>query len=90
MVNPRLEVPRTIPPVLGPLLPSNTDRLTNNVTLWQKFPECQIFKGLRLAALASEHCRQRHRTQLVGGSGSTRRLRKRMAAQGRYVAASPL
>ena len=34
-------------------MPSNTDRLTDNVTPWQKFPECQIFKGLRLAALLS-------------------------------------
>jgi hypothetical protein len=48
MVNPRLQAPRTIPPDLGPLMPSNTDRLTDNVTLWQKFPECQIFNGLRL------------------------------------------
>jgi hypothetical protein len=29
-------------------MPSNTDRLTHNVSLWQKFPECQIFKDLRL------------------------------------------
>jgi hypothetical protein len=40
MVNPRLQAPRTIPPDSGPLMPSKTDRLTDNVTPWQKFPEC--------------------------------------------------
>jgi hypothetical protein len=68
MESPRLQVPEAIPPDLGPLPPSNTDRLTNNVTLYQKFPKCQIFEGLWLAALVSEH----HQIQLVGGSRSAR------------------
>jgi hypothetical protein len=48
------------------LMPSNTDRLTDNVTLWQKFPECQIFNGLRMAALLV--------SEQVGGSRSARRM----------------